>query len=222
MRGKFITFEGGEGAGKSTQAAALADRLVTFGIAAVLTREPGGSPGAEIIRHIILSGAARPLGAETEALLLAVARADHLEELIKPSLARGRWVICDRFLDSTRIYQGVAGKVSRPFLKGLEKLTVGDTMPELTFILDVPAKVGLARAGERRGKAAPDRFESEDMAFHEGLNAAFRELAEKEQQRCVLIEADRPQDKIAAEVWRHVRQRLHPETAPMSLEALAR
>ena len=222
MRGKFITFEGGEGAGKSTQAAALADRLVTFGIGAVLTREPGGSPGAEIIRHVILSGAAKPLGAEAEALLLAVARADHLEELIKPSLARGRWLICDRFLDSTRIYQGALGKVSKPFLKGLEKLTVGDTMPDLTFILDVPAKVGLARARERRGNAAPDRFEGEGLAFHEALNAAFRELAEKEPQRCVLIEADRPQEKIAAEVWRHVRQRLHPEMAPMSLEVFAR
>ena len=110
-------------------------------------------------------------------LLLAVARADHLEELIKPSLARGRWLICDRFLDSTRIYQGALGKVSRPFLEGLEKLTVGDTMPDLTFILDVPAKVGLARARERRGNAAPDRFEGEGLAFHEALNAAFRELA---------------------------------------------
>jgi dTMP kinase len=222
MRGSFITFEGGEGAGKSTQAAALANRLATFGIGVVLTREPGGSPGAEIIRHVVLSGAARPLGAEAEALLLAAARADHLDTVIKPALARRKWVVCDRFLDSTRVYQGVLGQVSRPFLKGLERLTVGDALPDLTFILDVPAKIGLARAAQRRGNDAPDRFESEDIDYHQALNAAFRDIADNEPQRCVLIDASRPEDKIAAEIWRNVRKRLHPETAPLSFEELAR
>jgi dTMP kinase len=222
MRGRFITFEGGEGAGKSTQAAALANRLAGFGIGVVLTREPGGSPGAEIIRHVVLSGAARPLGAEAEALLFAAARADHLNTVIKPALARRKWVVCDRFVDSTRVYQGVLGKVSPPFLKGLERLTVGDALPDLTFILDVPAKIGLGRAAKRRGNDAPDRFESEDIAYHQALNAAFREIADREPQRCVLIDASRPEDKIAAEVWRHVRARLHPETAPMSFEEFVR
>src|ERR1700678_3694417 len=116
MRGSFITFEGGEGAGKSTQAATLAKKLATMGIGIVVTREPGGSPGAEIIRHVVLSGAAKPLGAEVETILFAAARADHLETLIKPSLAASKWVICDRFLDSTRVYQGVLGHVDRPFI----------------------------------------------------------------------------------------------------------
>ena len=222
MRGRFITFEGGEGAGKSTQAAALANRLAGFGIGVVLTREPGGSPGAEIIRHVVLSGAARPLGAEAEALLFAAARADHLNTVIKPALARRKWVVCDRFVDSTRVYQGVLGKVSPSFLKGLERLTVGDALPDLTFILDVPANIGLGRAANRRGDDAPDRFESEDIAYHQALNAAFREIADKEPQRCVLIDASRPEDKIAAEVWRHVGTRLHPETAPMSFEEFVR
>jgi dTMP kinase len=222
MRGHFITFEGGEGAGKSTQAAALANRLAGFGIGVVLTREPGGSPGAEIIRHVVLSGAARPLGAEAEALLFAAARADHLNTVIKPALARRKWVVCDRFVDSTRVYQGVLGKVSPSFLKGIERLTVGDSLPDLTFILDVPANIGLGRAANRRGDDAPDRFESEDIAYHQALNAAFREIADKEPQRCVLIDASRPEDKIAAEVWRHVRTRLHPETAPMSFEEFVR
>jgi dTMP kinase len=174
MLGRFITFEGGEGAGKSTQAAALVDKLATFGIGAQLTREPGGSPGGEIIRYVILSGAARPLGADAEAVLLAAARADHLETLIKPALARGRWVVCDRFVDSMRVYQGIVGKVRRPLIKALERLTVGDAMPDLTFILDLPAEIGLARASERRGAAAADRFESEGLSYHEALNAGFR------------------------------------------------
>jgi len=222
MAGKFITFEGGEGAGKSTQAEALARKLDAFGIGVVLTREPGGSPGAEIIRHIILSGAAKSFGEEGETLLFAAARADHVETLIRPSLVRGKWVVCDRFHDSTRVYQGVLGKVSRGLIRAIEKATIGDAMPELTFILDVPATVGLARARERRGTAPPDRFEKEDRAFHEALNAAFRNAAEAEPQRCVLIDGNRPPDIIASDVWRYVRNRLHPETAPMTVEDIAR
>jgi dTMP kinase len=222
MAGHFITFEGGEGTGKSTQAALLAKKLATFGIGIVLTREPGGSPGAEIIRHILLSGAAKPLGPNAEALLFAAARADHIETTIKPALRAGKWIVCDRFLDSTRVYQGMVGNAGRPFVKGLEKLTVGSFVPEITFILDLPADVGLARARARRGDADADRFETEDLAYHEALNAAFREIAEKEPLRCVLIDASGSTDKVAGDIWNVVRKRLDPATAPMTIEEIAR
>jgi len=222
MAGKFITFEGGEGAGKSTQAALLKKRLCGMGIGVLLTREPGGSPGAEIIRHVLLSGAAKRLGPSTEALLFAAARADHLDTVIKPALRAEQWVICDRFLDSTRAYQGIVGKVDLAFIKGLEKLTVGPSKPDLTFILDLPAEIGLARAHARRGDSAPDRFETEDLAYHRTLNAAFRAIASEEKQRCVLIDAKEPQDRVAAEILQIVCKRLHPETAPLTVEDIAR
>ncbi len=221
MRGRFITFEGGEGTGKSTQAATLARKLATFGIGVVLTREPGGSPGAEIIRQVILSGAAKALGAEAEALLFAAARADHVETVIGPALAEGKWVVSDRFFDSTRVYQGVLGQVARPFLSGLERLTVGDAVPDITFVMDLPAETGLARARARRGDDSPDRFENETIDYHERLNAAFRDLAKAEPRRCVLIDASRRKDRVAAEIWKHVRTRLNPETAPLSIEDFA-
>lgn len=210
MRGKFITFEGGEGAGKSTQARLLTERLQALGIAVVLTREPGGSTGAEIIRHVLLSGAAKPLGAEVEAVLFAAARADHVDHTIRPALERGHWVVSDRFVDSTRVYQGVLGKVDTRILRGLERVTVGDAMPDLTIILDVAPAVGLARAASRRGDAKADRFETEDAAFHEQLQAAYHEIATREADRCVLIPADGTADKIADEVWKAVCSRLGP------------
>ena len=144
MSGRFITFEGGEGTGKSTQAKALAQRLSSLGVAVVLTREPGGSPGAEIIRHVILSGAAKPLGPDAEAILFAAARDDHVRSTIEPALARGHWVISDRFADSTRVYQGTVGQVDPVLLNALQRVTVGALEPDLTFVLDVPAAVGLA------------------------------------------------------------------------------
>jgi dTMP kinase len=213
MAGKFITFEGGEGAGKSTQAALLAKRLSIAGIGVVVTREPGGSPGAEIIRHVLLSGAARKFGAGMEALLFAAARADHLDTVINPALRSGKWVICDRFIDSTRVYQGIAGKADLPFIRGLERLTVGASRPDLTFILDLPAETGLARAKARRGDDVPDRFETEDLAFHQALNAGFRAVAAEEKQRCVLIDANRPAEQVADDVWQVVRRRLDPATS---------
>jgi len=223
MAGNFITFEGGEGTGKSTQAAMLAKRLSTFGIGVLLTREPGGSPGAEIIRHILLSGTAKPLGPQAEALLFAAARADHINTVIRPALRSGKWVVCDRFVDSTRVYQGIVGSAGRPFVKGLEKLTVGNNaLPDLTFVLDLPAEVGLERASERRGSAAPDRFETEDLAYHQALNAAFRTIAAEEPLRCVLIDASQPADAVGNEIWQIVRKRLDPATAPMTLEEIAR
>src|SRR5499427_5963944 len=219
MAGKFITFEGGEGTGKSTQAPLLAKRLSGIGIGVLLTREPGGSPGAEIIRHVLLSGAAKRLGPNAEALLFAAARADHLDTVIKPALQCGHWVICDRFLDSTRVYQGIVGKVDLPFIKGLEKLTVGASKPDLTFVLDLPAEIGLARAHARRGEGVPDRFETEDFAYHQALNAAFRAIAAQEKRRCILVEANRPPERVAAEILQFVCKRLHPETAPLTLIA---
>src|SRR5882757_6641189 len=148
MRGKFITFEGGEGSGKSTQVAGLAMRLKKLSVGVVVSREPGGSAGAEAIRHVLLSGAAKPLGPHAEAILFAAARADHLRQTIRPALERGQWVISDRFADSTRIYQGVLGNVDARLIWRLEKLTVGETGPDLTIILDIPPEEGLARAGK--------------------------------------------------------------------------
>jgi dTMP kinase len=208
MRGHFITFEGGEGSGKSTHAATLAQRLKEAGIDVVLTREPGGSPGAEIIRHIILSGIAKPLGAETETILFAAARDDHVRSTIVPALQAGRWVICDRFIDSTRVYQGILGKVDGKLIRGLERVTVGAAMPELTFILDVPATIGLARAKSRRGADVADRFEEESVENHEHLRQAFLALAKLESKRCIVVDGRAPRDVVADRIWAAVSERL--------------
>src|SRR2546425_332485 len=174
MRGRFITFEGGEGTGKSTQASLLAERLRGYGVGVVVTREPGGSPGAEAIRHVVLSGAAQPLGSHAEAILFAAARDDHVSQLIRPALEAGRWVICDRFADSTRIYQGVLGNVDPRVISSLERITVGDTKPDVTVIHDVPTGLGLERASSRRGRGRTDRFEAEALEFHNKLLDAYR------------------------------------------------
>jgi dTMP kinase len=222
MRGRFITFEGGEGTGKSTHASLLAERLRTFGIAVEQTREPGGSRGAEIMRYILLSGAARPLGANAEALLFAAARDDHLTTRIRPALEQGKWVVCDRFADSTRIYQGIAGDVDPMAIRALERIVVGDTMPDLTFILDVPAKEGMRRAAKRRsGGQAVDRFEAEAMAFHDRLRDGFLMLAANEPGRCILIDATTPKEEVAEQIWRVVQKRLQPSSAPINAEAKA-
>jgi dTMP kinase len=214
MRGKFITFEGGEGGGKSTQAARLANRLKTLGLGVVVSREPGGSAGAEAIRHVLLSGAAKPLGPHAEAILFAAARADHLRQTIQPALERGQWVISDRFADSTRIYQGVLGNVDPRLISRLEKVTVGDLIPDLTIILDVAPDVGLRRASERRGNAEVDRFEAEAFDFHKKLREAYLELAEREPNRCVVINASADAATVSEFVWAAVNARLHP-AAPM-------
>lgn len=219
MRGRFITFEGGEGTGKSTHAAALAQRLRALGIGVELTREPGGSPGAEIIRHVLLSGMAKPLGAETEAILFAAARDDHVRSRIRPALEQGRWVICDRFVDSTRVYQGALGRVDERILNALERVTVGALRPDLTFVLDAPAEIGLARARRRRGGEAADRFEGESAEAHEALRAAFRRIAAAEPERCVLVDAGRDKDAVAEEIWQAVVARLDPANAPVLIEA---
>jgi dTMP kinase len=220
-RGKFITFEGGEGSGKSTQVSRLAHKLKSLGISVITSREPGGSAGAEAIRHVLLSGAAKPLGPHAEAILFAAARADHLRETIEPALARGRWVISDRFADSTRVYQGVLGNVDRRLISKLEKLTVGETQPDLTIILDIAPEIGLARATKRRGDAPIDRFEGEAFDFHKKLREAYLELAESEPNRCVVINAGADPATVGEFVWAAVNTRLHPGEAPLMIQDAA-
>lgn len=214
MQGRLITFEGGEGAGKSTQARLLADRLTAGGTAVVVTREPGGTPFAERVRELVLS-AGEPRSALSEALLFSAARADHVESLIRPALQRGAWVISDRYLDSTRAYQGAAGGVATATLLQLEALAVGETRPDLTVVLDLPVAVGLARADARRqadrgASAAADAFEARRTAFHERLREGFLAIAAAEPGRCAVLDGTLPPDRIAEAVWQLVAARLYP------------
>jgi dTMP kinase len=218
MRGKFITFEGGEGTGKSTQAAMLALRLEALGLGVKLTREPGGSPGAEIIRHVLLSGAAKPFGPEVEAMLFAAARDDHVRCTILPALEAGKWVICDRFIDSTRVYQGILGEVDEHVIKRLERVSIGDLAPDLTLILDVPVDVGHERVKLRRGDAAPDRFEAENVEFHEKLREAFLTIARSEPERCAVIDAGGAKEDVARQIWEAVNTRLDPKAVRRPVE----
>lgn len=207
-RGRFVTFEGGEGAGKSTQIKLLADRLEAEGKRVIVTREPGGSPGAEIIRHVVLSGMGKLLGPEAETLLFAAARDDHVHTVIQPALEQGIWVLCDRFSDSTRAYQGRLGQVSPELLNAMERVTIGRLKPDMTIILDIPVEIGMRRAATRRGSGVPDRFEAEGIAFHQGLRDAFRQIAEGEPQRCVLIDAAADPKAVANKIWGVLRRRL--------------
>jgi dTMP kinase len=211
LSGRFVTLEGGEGAGKSTLLAALRERLERAGFTVVATREPGGSPGAEIVRRVILSGAAAPLGPFAEAVLFAAARDDHLEQVIRPALARGAVVLCDRFADSTRAYQGAVGGVEPSVLAALDRVVVGRTRPDLTLVLDVAPEVGLARARRRQGE--PDRFEKEGPGFHAKLRQAFLEIARREPGRCVVLDAETPADVLAQQAYRIVTERLGSRSA---------
>jgi len=207
MPGKFITFEGGEGVGKSTQIQRLAERLRQRGIDVTVTREPGGSEKAEQIRKFILSGKARPLGAEGEAILFASARLDHLEKTIRPALEKGEWVLCDRFADSTRAYQGADG-VGGAMLDVLERVTLDGLKPDLTLLIDLAANEGLARARARAGEAeGPDRFESDNLARHRQRREAFLDLAKREPDRIVKINGGASVDKVAEEIWSVVSER---------------
>ncbi len=221
MRGKFITFEGGEGTGKSTQASLLALRLASLGIGVQLTREPGGSPGAEIIRHVLLSGAAKPLGAEAEAMLFAAARDDHVQQTILPALDAGKWIICDRFADSTRIYQGVVGSVDLRLISALERVSIGNLKPDLTLVLDVPAEVGMKRAAGRRRGGKADRFEAEDITFHKKLRQAYLALATAENGRCVAIDAKAPKKMVAQHIWDVVQEKFELESGSAELRTAA-
>jgi dTMP kinase len=217
--GRFITFEGGEGVGKSVQAKRLEDRLVALGLAVVRTREPGGSPGAEALREAILSGFGAEFSPAAQALLFAAARVDHLDTTILPALARGAWVVSDRFADSTRAYQGAAGNLPPEFIADLERLTVGPNRPDLTLILDLKPEVGLKRAAERRQTAPADRFESEKLPFHQILRRAFLDIAAAEPWRCTVIDADRSQEDVAAAIWSAVESRLNPMGAVQASHA---
>jgi len=212
-RGRFITFEGGEGSGKSTQIKRLSERLEAAHLHAVVTREPGGSPGAEIIRHLVLSGMGKLLGAEAETLLFAAARDDHVRSVILPALAQGTWVLCDRFYDSTRAYQSRVGHVAPALVNAMTRVTIGDLKPDLTIILDVPVEVGLKRAAVRRGSGAADRFESEDVKFHQALRDAYRDIANAEPERCIVIDANADVDTVAGKVWTALRDRFFVNAA---------
>lgn len=199
--GRFITFEGGEGAGKSTQVRHLRAHLEQAGIRVIATREPGGSPRAEALRTALLSGRAAGLGAFGEAVLFGAARIDHIDTLIRPALAGGAWVVCDRFADSTRAYQGAAGKASPELIAALERVVVGPMKPDLTILLDLDPEAGLARAKARAGDAAADRFEGEKLAFHAALREAFLEIARREPGRVKVVDAALPEHEIADRVW---------------------
>ena len=210
-RGRFITFEGGEGAGKSTQARRLAERLRARGLEVALTREPGGSPGAEALRALLVEGASdrwSPLG---ETLLMYAAREDHLERTIRPALARGAWVVCDRFMDSTRAYQGAGGGAPMALIGELERAVVARDRPDLTLVFDLPAETGLARAHARAGGEA--RFEAKGLAFHGRLREGFRAIAAAEPQRCRLIDAAAGIEAVEAAVWSAVAERFALEPA---------
>ena len=205
-RGRFITFEGGEGAGKSTQVRILAERLRGAGREVVATREPGGSDGAEAVRALLVTGDPDRWSAISETLLMYAARRDHLERTIRPALERGAWVICDRFADSTRAYQGAGGQAPQGLVAALETFVLEDTRPDLTLILDLPVATGLARAGLRGGAEA--RFEAKGEAFHQRLREAFLQIAKDEPERCAVLDAAEGPDQVSAAVWTAVAARL--------------
>lgn len=199
MSGRFITFEGGEGSGKSTQVGRLVERLTARGLDVVRTREPGGSAGAEDIRALALNGAAERWSPMTETLLMYAARSDHLERTIRPALARGALVICDRFSDSSRAYQGAGGGVDGGFIEAMDAAVVGETQPHLTLIFDLPVEIGLERALARGG--ADLRFETKGLAFHQRLREGFRRVATEHPERCRIIDASGDPDAVFGRVW---------------------
>jgi dTMP kinase len=211
-RGRFITIEGGEGTGKSTQVALLATALERAGIAALATREPGGSPGAEAIRRLLLEGEGTRWDAEQEALLLVAARRDHVNRLIMPALARGVWVVSDRFADSTIAYQGYGRGLAAADIAALHRFALGDFAPDLTLILDLPATAGLARAAARSAEA--DRFERLDSSFHDRLREGFRQIAADDPGRCMLIDASGEPDAVHGAVLGAVARRLRVVLGP--------
>ena len=205
-RGRFITFEGGEGAGKSTQIARLKAWLESRGRQVVATREPGGSPGAEMVRKLLVEGPVERWDGTTEALLHFAARRDHLRVTVEPALMRGAWVVSDRFADSTRAYQGYGHGLDLVMLERLYEIAVGDLKPDLTLVLDIPVDAGLARAASRRG--VETRYEALPREFHERVRVGFREIAAREPGRCAVIDATHDVDAVAAAVAAAVGQRL--------------
>ena len=210
ISGKFITLEGGEGAGKTTQIKLLADALKAGGLAPIITREPGGSPAAEVIRSLLVEGAVDRWHPMTEALLNFAARLEHVQATIEPALAAGRWVLCDRFADSTVAYQGYGHDLGRAVIDELHRLVLGYFQPDLTVILDIPVAEGLARATnrERAEGSREDRYEHMDEGFHQRLRDGFLDIARRNPERCVVIDAAQEPDKVQAEIRAVVGQRL--------------
>ena len=192
--GKFITLEGGEGAGKSTQTKLLAQALEGSGIGVLLTREPGGTLAAEEIRNFLVNGPIDRWTPASEALLLFAARLEHMENTIRPALNSDRWVVCDRFADSTMAYQGYGHKLGVDWIANLHRLTLGDFSPDLTIILDIPPEAGLARAGQRSD--SEDRYERMDPAFHQRLRDGFLEIARRDPKRCAVVDATQDVSKV--------------------------
>lgn len=207
LRGLFISFEGGEGCGKTTQIHKLAEHIKKITSAPfVVTREPGGAPAAELIRGILVNGDAKTWRTTTEGLLMSAARYEHVEEIIRPALAQNKLVISDRFVDSTIVYQGIVGGVSVNDIAAMNKIACGDVCPDVTIVLDIDSQIGLARAQSRGG--GEDRFEAKGRAYHEEVRAGFLEIAANSPSRCVVIDASRTPDAIAADIWRVVRPHL--------------
>lgn len=220
-KGRFITFEGGEGSGKSTQIRLLETALDKRGIAVLVTREPGGSPGAEAVRHVLLSGAAEPLGPEMEAVLFAAARSDHVETIIKPALSKGITVLCDRFFDSTRVYQGASGKADPALLRKLEKVACEDCWPDMTLIFDLDPAEGLRRAAARASMpGGPDRFEKDGLELQAIRREAYLDIARREPERCTVIDASRTAPAVHQAVLKAVLARLWPTSKPANVRAL--
>ena len=207
LRGLFISFEGGEGSGKTTQIHMLAKHIEKITLAPfVVTREPGGVPAAELIREILVKGDAETWRTTTEGLLMSAARHEHVEQIIRPALAQNKLVISDRFVDSTVVYQGIVGGVSADDIAAMNKIACGDVCPDVTIILDVDSKIGLARA-KSRGEGE-DRFETKGYAYHEEVRAGFLKIAANAPSRCVVIDGNRTPDVIAADIWMVVRPHL--------------
>ncbi len=240
-RGRFISFEGGEGTGKSTQARLLGKRLGQKGLDVVLTREPGGSPAAELIRRLLLLGVAEPFGPECETALFYAARGDHLDRVILPALTRGAWVISDRFSDSTRAYQDLAYRLptsdvdtdvpseafhrAHGLIERLERGVVGQNAPDLTLILDLDPEISIQRARGETAKSATgagaDVFEDRDIAFHRAVREAFRNIADADPDRCVVIDASAPRRSVQAAIWKEVRTRFATDLKAVAADAAA-
>ena len=203
-RGLFITFEGGEGCGKTTQIQLLADRIQDLTSSSfVVTREPGGVPAAESIRRLVVNGDTETWRPTTEGLLMSAARHEHVEQIIRPALAHNKLVISDRFVDSTTVYQGIVGGMSADDITAISKIACGGVYPDITIILDIDTQIGLERAKSRG--AGEDRFEAKGNSYHEKVRMGFLEIAVNAPSRCVVINADRAPDEIAADIWQVVR-----------------